>query len=83
MFAQTWCGSRAGQLVALESIGGNRPLETTGRVFDEYPAGRELFATADRRAIAELCTLLNATDPPFPGTSLRLRYAVRAVEPAT
>jgi len=35
------------------------------------------------RAIAELCALLNATDTVFPGTSLRLRYAVAGVEPVT
>ena len=32
------------------------------------------------RAIAELCQLLNATETRFPGTDLRLVYAVRGVE---
>ena len=33
------------------------------------------------RAIAELCTLLDATETTFPGSSLRLRYAVAGGEP--
>ena len=32
------------------------------------------------RSIAQLCTLLNATHTPFPGTDLRLTYAVRGGE---
>ena len=35
------------------------------------------------RAIAELCALLDATETIFPGSSLRLRYAVAGVERAT
>ena len=35
------------------------------------------------RAIAELCVLLNATETVFPGTSLRLHYAVAGVESVT
>jgi len=35
------------------------------------------------RAIAELCALLNPTETVFPGTSLRLHYAVAGVEPVT
>ena len=35
------------------------------------------------RAIAELCVLLNATETVFPGTPLRLHYAVAGVEPVT
>ena len=35
------------------------------------------------RAIADLCEILNATDTRFPGTSLRLRYAISGVRGVT
>ena len=35
------------------------------------------------RAIQALCQQLNQTDTCFPGTNLRLRYAVEGAEPAT
>jgi hypothetical protein len=57
---------------------------------DIEPTGNELRITLApqssphrTRAIAQLCDILNAADTCFPGTELRLRYAIREPDCAT